>query len=175
MEQIDSSKWPFNIQTEMGKSAFHRFGPLIPGYFQNPNAKNMEGAIAGNLLVNPAIPNITIDAGLAKQLDLPEAGKMDAYGPDGRTSLTKYRVNMIIPVQDSDGVELKFRTPIDAMAAPGFLDQYEGEDYSLSKEVGHPMIGSVGRLFLQFSIMTFSGPTGSVDLTIFEDILRPTS
>lgn len=167
-----SPKWPLYIQVEKDPEICRKFGPLVPGYLQHPEKEDLDTASSGFFLLDPGAPGVMIDEDIAKQLNLTTTGQTEVFALGGRVQVSKYRVKFCLPSVDADGVNITMRTPIDAVALRDVSSSYEEDPYDIRKHYGHPLIGVIGRIFLQFAILTFSGPTGSVDLTIFEEVMH---
>ena len=150
-----------------------RYGPMVPAAFQARSKPGFANAVHGYMLVDTGAQGIAIDEQVAAELRLQPAAKKEVSGIEGKAKLQTYSANLILQVSDVNGKSGMLRIPLEPFAARHLRSNHE--EWQLKTVDGEPMvvIGILGRLFLQFVTLTYSGTTGSFKMTIHKTVLYP--
>jgi predicted aspartyl protease len=178
METVKELKWPLYVTSELGLENFRRFGPAIRAAFQNPDRPTSEGSMPGLLLIDSGTTGVLIDTSVAEQLGLKVRDTTSMFIGSAIQLTTEIKtqmcaVTLLIHAVDADSVRITAAIPVDAVRVQSPITGETMEAFGNFK--GGKIIGRIGRNFLQFAQLVVAGPIGSVDITIFDDILRPRS
>jgi hypothetical protein len=162
-----------------------RMGPLIPAWWavtpndapspNKPSDRNMQG----NMLLDTGAGDISIDEAVVERLGLlPLPEKRDVHGLGGKLSVKMYSPTLIIPVETMQAIGA---TAAGTSAMMGFTLPAHGlvglqanhEAHDLRAANGLPIIGILGRSFLQFTKCVYDGLSGNLVIDIDDSINRP--
>jgi len=156
-------------------------GPLIPAWWgiTSKDGPNTSQKIQGNILFDTGASDIAIDESVAERLGLqPLAKKEDLHGVGGKHSVNKYTASLFLPVETARQIGA---TPIGSTVTIGFPlavlgvagIQANHEAHKLKAANGLPIIGILGRSFLQFTKFVYDGLAGNLVIEIDESVQQP--
>jgi hypothetical protein len=159
-------------------------GPMIPASWgvppeNEPTSKTIRPAeqVRGNMLLDTGARHIAIDESVAHQLRLQaRPDKDDVHGLGGKQSLAKYNATLFLPVEPVQpaapaGSSIMIGIPIDAHGFVGLQKTYESQ--RIKPANGLPVIGILGRTFLQFVRFTYDGLSGNLIIEIDDSVRHP--
>jgi len=162
-----------------------RIGPLIPAWWaatpkdapspNKPSNRNMQG----NMLLDTGAGDIAIDEAVVERLGLqPLSEKRDVHGLGGKVSVKIYSPTLIIPVEimraigtAAAGTSAMMAFTLSAHGLVGLNANHEAHDLRAAN--GLPIIGILGRSFLQFTKCVYDGLSGNLVIDIDESINQP--
>lgn len=166
----------------VGQKEMRLAGPMVPAswYITEERERELRSArktvpqpIEGFLLLDTGAATIMIDSDVAKQLGLEPIGKTsEVHGIKGYESIDHYNARLLLPVIPLHGSTpmtpgpVKIGIPTEAWESTGMMANYLKWGYESKPGVPLKVIGVLGRIFLQFTTMTFNGMTGSVEIFI---------
>jgi hypothetical protein len=123
--------------------------------------------------------HIAIDESVARGLGLqPHPEKADVHGLGGKQSLATYNATLFLPVEPVMPVagvpprsSLMIGVPIQVHGFVGLKESFESQ--GIKPANGLPVIGILGRTFLQFTKFTYDGLSGNVVIEIDESVQHP--
>jgi hypothetical protein len=135
--------------------------------------------VRGNVLLDTGARHISIDETIARQLGLePRPGKEEVYGLGGKHSLAVYNATLFLPVEAvrplpnvPAGASFMLSIPSQVHGVVGLREALESQGIPATN--GDPVIGILGRTFLQFTRVTYDGLSGSVIIEIDETAQYP--
>jgi predicted aspartyl protease len=161
-------------------------GPMIPASWgvtpkdgPTPNTIVSARNIHGNMLFDTGAGGIAIDESVAQRLGLqPLSKKENLHGLGGKLSVSMYNATLFLPVEMVRPVGA---TPTGSTAMIGFPLTVHGvadiqanhEAHNLRAANGLPVIGILGRLFLQFTKFVYDGVLGNLVIEIDESVQYP--
>jgi Aspartyl protease len=154
-------------------------GPMIPALWGKDTGTNTSEMIRGNVLLDTGARHIAIDDSVAQQLGLQaHPDKVDAHGLGGRVRLANYDAVLALPVEPvrpdpaaPPGAVYMIRIPLEVHGIAGMRENYDSQ--GIKPKNGLPIIGILGRTFLQFTKFTYDGLSGNLDIEIDESVRRP--
>jgi hypothetical protein len=159
-------------------------GPMIPASWGVPpengsSSKTIRTAeqVRGNMLLDTGARHIAIDESVAHELGLqahPE--KDDVHGLGGKQSLVKYNATLFLPVEPVQPAapaasSVMIGIPTDAHGFVGLQKTYDTQ--RIKPANGLPVIGILGRTFLQFVTFTYDGVSGNLVIDIDDSVRHP--
>jgi hypothetical protein len=175
----------FRLRHTTDQKTLRSVGPIIPGIVGT--ASIIDGVVTivsndrfvrGNLLLDTGAANSAIDESLAEQLQLPsQSDTVDVHGVGGKHALTTYAATFGLEVEvlcstqlttKPVGSLLSFAIPCYAQGLPGLTASFKKEQ--LEAENGLPIIGIIGRSFLQFTKTLYDGLAGELTVEIDESV-----
>jgi hypothetical protein len=159
-----------------------RLGPVIQGEWRlTPDDERrlvsaggvVPPPVKGYFLIDTGASFTAIDAGVARELNLPPATPTEAFGIGGSDVFKMVRAHMVLNVNDDSGEKLGLGLFNDFVCAPGLRENHD--DYKLTAPDGSPLriIGLLGRNFLRFATLTYNGLSGHWDMKIDPSVMRP--
>jgi predicted aspartyl protease len=156
-------------------------GPLIPAWWgiTSKDGPNTSQKIQGNILFDTGASAIGIDESAAERLGLqPLSKKEDLHGVGGKHSVNAYNATLFLPVETVRqigptpvGSIVTIGFPLMALGVAGMQANYEA--HNLKAANGLPVIGILGRSFLQFTRFIYDGPAGNLGIEIDESVQQP--
>ena len=176
MGVANTIRWPLYLSCEIGPTNFSKVGPVIRAGFQNPENSTNAAKVFGYMHVDPASSGILIDASVIDKLALSSTDSTEVFAGSANQPMHVsqnliFRVKLLIPSIDVDGHNVIAAFPVDAVRVEHPVTGQQVDVFQSSQ--ADVVIGRIGRLFLQFVQMVVAGPTGSIDVTIFEDVMHP--
>jgi predicted aspartyl protease len=157
-------------------------GPMIPASWgatpqdaPAPNNRNIQG----NMLFDTGATGIGIDESVAGRLGLQPLPQREAvHGLGGKHSLNVYNATLFLPVEPvraianlQPGANALIGFPLPVHGIVGLQANHEA--HNLRAPNGLPVIGILGRLFLQFTRFTYDGLSGNLVIEVDESIRHP--
>src|ERR1700676_4237978 len=131
------------------------------------------------MLFDTGAGGMSIDESVAENLGLqPVSQKQDVHGLGGKLSVNMYRPTFILPLETVQAIGtvtagshamIGFTLPVHGLAGL----QANHEALKLKAGNGLPIIGILGRTFLQFTKFTYDGLSGNLVIDIDESIQQP--
>jgi hypothetical protein len=136
------------------------------------------GQVRGNMLLDTGAGFVGIDNSVAQQLKLhARSEKEDVHGLGGKQTLVKFNAALILSVElarsvrnASAGATSLVRISVDALGIEGLGQGYASQ--SDKPKNGLPVIGILGRAFLQFTKFTYDGLGGGFVIEIDESFIN---
>jgi len=152
-------------------------GPVIPAsWAATPN--NWQTQVRGNVLLDTGASHLCIDAAVARELGIAEAGKEDVDGLGGKRSLSTCDATLLLEVVPlvampnvKQGSQVSIGFPLRVQVVEGLKRSYQ--DRGIVTPNGLPVIGILGRTILQFTTFTYEGLSGRIVIDIDETIRHP--
>jgi hypothetical protein len=132
-------------------------GPLIPGSWSRHDDE-LGRRMPGEFLLDTGAYGAMIDLEVALSLQLSSRGTREVHGIHGYGSLQQYLARLNLPAKDGDGKGCLFEQVMECVGVPGLTEK--------SRENGAPVIGILGRVFLQAARLEVDGGSGRIDLLI---------
>ncbi len=174
----------FRIRHTLDSQALLRqVGPMIPAFWGKDRGASItvrtSDLVSGNMLLDTGAGHIAIDESVAKQLGLQaRQERVDVHGLGGKHSVPMYDAVLALPVEavrpdpsPPPGAVFMIRIPIEVHGIAGMRENYDSQ--SIKPANGLPIIGILGRIFLQFTKFTYDGLSGSLNIEIDESIRHP--
>jgi hypothetical protein len=177
----------FRIRHTTDQETLRIIGPVIPGIFGT--ASIIDGVVTivsndrlvrGNLLLDTGAASSAIDESIAEQLQLPSlSDTVDVHGVGGKHALTTYAATLGLEVEvlrstqwttKPIGSLLSFAIPCYVQGFPGLATSFKKEQLEVNN--GLPIIGIIGRSFLQFTRTLYDGLAGQLTVEIDESVGR---
>jgi predicted aspartyl protease len=161
-------------------------GPMIPASWgatpqDAPEPKSITGNrnIQGNMLFDTGATGIGIDESVADRLGLQPLSQREAvHGLGGKHSLNVYNATLFLPVEPVRaignlqlGAHALIGFPLPVHGIVGLQTNHEA--HNLRAPNGWPVIGILGRVFLQFTRFTYDGLSGNLVIEVDESIRYP--
>jgi len=149
---------------------------VLEGHGPNSKAKSR---IDGNILLDTGAGMTSIDKAVADILELrPQSEKWQIHGLGGKQFASLYTATLFLQVETTKEIQT---TPAGSSVTVGFTLPVHGiadiqnnhEAYKLRPANGLPVIGILGRSFLQFTKLMYDGVSGNVVIEIDESIQHP--
>ena len=185
-----SANFIFRIfQRYVSQDELRAVGPLIPAAWWIPQEREeqirktglpLPPMAQGYVLLDTGAPGMTIDEDIARELNLKpiEGRTLETHGIGGRANLPLYNARLILPVEVLQGSHagqpgVAMRIPLDAWGMSGMMAAHR--EWRHKAPDGSPLrvIGIIGRLFLQFTKITYNGLDGTVEILIDESSQHP--
>ncbi len=161
-------------------------GPMIPAFWgiaskSGRASKPIQTSdqIRGNMLLDTGARHVAIDESVAQELGLqarPE--KEDVHGLGGKQSVAVYDATLFLPVEPVQpvptapaGSSFMMSIPIKVHGFVGLQETFQSQ--GLKPANGLPVIGILGRTFLQFTKFTYDGLSGNLLIEIDESVQYP--
>lgn len=152
-------------QSGQGQDLNASVGPLVPMTFAPPSYAGVGDVSRGYALIDTGAGGTGVDEELAEALGAVEVGRSETHGFNGIAERRIVRLTLLLPVLDSDGSSKFFGFPAECTAIPGLTKAFSDRNET-------PVIGVLGRNFLQFCRLTIDGATGDIQLLIDESIAK---
>lgn len=156
-------------------------GPMIPASFgaTATDGPSTSRNIQGNVLFDTGAGAIFIDEPVAERLGLqPLPKKEDLHGLGGRKSVNVYMATLFIPVETVQqisaapaGSPAVIGIPLRVFGVAELQTNHDAHDLRAAN--GLPVIGVLGRSFLQFTRFVYDGLTGNLVIEIDESVRVP--
>jgi hypothetical protein len=166
----------------VGQKEMRFAGPMIPASWYIPEEieaalrvarKPITPAIEGHLLLDTGAAHIGIDSDVAIQLGLKGVEQATpVHGIKGHETMKHHMARLLLPViplrnnQPLASVPVAIGFPIEAWEITGIMAKYEKLGCEVKPGVPLRVIGILGRIFLQFTKLTYNGLNGTVDIRI---------
>jgi hypothetical protein len=177
----------FRIRYALGdQPLLRRVGPIIPASWgiapisgSTSTTIRTPEQIRGNVLVDTGATHIAIDDSAAQELGLqPLPERQNMYGVGGKHSAAMYNALLFLPVEavrpipgKQAGSSFALGVPIQVNGVVGLRDGFESQ--GIKAPNGLPVIGILGRTFLQFTTFTYDGLSGNLVIDIDESVQYP--
>ena len=112
----------------------------------------------GEFLLDTGAYGAMIDLDVAMELHLADRGMREIHGIHGYGALGQYLAKLILPAKDADGGSCLFEEVMECVAVPGLAEK--------SRENEAQVIGILGRIFLQSTLLEIDGASGRISLFI---------
>lgn len=152
----------YTISVEAAPKRLLYAGPLIPGYWDQPQGQSSTGAASGEILIDTGAFGAMIDLEVADRLSLPILGMKEIHGIHGYGTVRCYQAKLVLPAKDPTGEDCKFTKTIECIGVPSLTDK--------NKEHGADVIGILGRQFLQNAHLEINGITGNLKLLVSDQV-----
>jgi hypothetical protein len=172
----------------VGQKYLRQAGPMIPASWAITAEHEQQSKLLGKpiplpsegyLLLDTGAAHISIDTDVARELSImPMGNKTTVHGFGGGGETEHYLANLILPVQPmKDGEPIGgvfgFRSPVEAWAGKDMRANHLNWGYKTPSGTPLHVIGILGRIFLQFTRVTYDGLTGEVEIYIDKSIMSP--
>jgi hypothetical protein len=174
----------------VGQKEMRLAGPMVPASWYIPaelekqlqsQGKPVPPPVAGHLLLDTGAAQIAIDNEVAKSLGLkPVKTAMEGQGIKGFDEMECYYARLLLPVLPIQNARPLTVTPVmigipieQVWETTGMMANYIKWGYETSPGVPLKVIGILGRLFLQFTKVTFNGLTGATEIEIDKSCMYP--
>jgi|SRR5579871_1173393 len=152
------------VTTELTCDTLRMVGPLVPSSLSNPAQASL--IMTGYMLVDTGAEVGCIRPDVATQLSLPVIGHQGLFAVDGLNDRDKYQAQFKVFDDSRERAQCDVLYSV-VITPPGFAEYVGQVDIrdSATKEPS-PIMGVVGRDFLEYCKLTYDGPAGIVRLEI---------
>src|SRR6266702_4101399 len=178
----------FNITLpRVGQKELRLAGPMVPASWYlttererelQLSGKPLPAPVEGCMLLDTGAAHIGIDIDVAKELGLEVMGQTkEVHGIKGYESVDHYLARLllpIIPIQNGRGLTpnpVQIGVPVEAWGLDGIMNKYLSWGYKTQSGAPLKVIGILGRIFLQFTTVTYKGLTGEMAITIDKSVM----